>query len=148
VSHLAALVRGTVSPTALWAALLAWLAARREDVTRRVKSSPATATDPAAESPSEARRTIRSAWTEFLGYVSLRRHRTKTPGEVARHAVARDDLPAKPVRVLRDAFREVEYGARSATDRLDRVEEALSSIERSQSDEESETGDPETRGQH
>lgn len=78
---------------------------------------------------------MRSAWAQFLDYVSLRRQRTKTPGEIARHAVDRDGLPAEPVARLRDAFREVEYGARSASERLERVEEALAAIERDRAEE-------------
>ena len=140
VGHLVELVRGQVTPAALWTALLAWLTARREEFGADDGSDQHD--DGTAEAtPSEARRTIRAAWARFLDHVSLRRHRTKTPGEIARHAVSRDGLPAKPVRVLRDAFREVEYGSRSATDRLDRVERALTAIERT-----SDEAEPETDG--
>jgi transglutaminase-like putative cysteine protease len=146
VGHLVALVRGRVTPAALWAALLAWLAARREEFGADDGSDQHD--DGATEAtPSEARRTIRAAWARFLDRVSVRRHRTKTPGEIARHAVSRDGLPAEPVRVLRDAFREVEYGSRSATDRLDRVERALTAIERTSDEAETDGGTAEERAE-
>jgi len=74
-------------------------------------------------------RTLREAWREFLGAVSVRRPSAMTPGEIAAHAVRVDDLPADAVATLRDAFRDVEYGARSPADRLARVEDALAAIE-------------------
>jgi hypothetical protein len=74
------------------------------------------------------RLTVREAWREFLGYVSVTRWRTMTPDEVASRAVERDDLPADAVTTLRDAFRDVEYGRRSPDDHLDGAHEALERI--------------------
>ena len=74
--------------------------------------------------------TVRAAWRRLVEGVSVRRPETKTPGELAAHAVEHDGLPADAVRTLRDAFREVEYGARSADDRLGRVQSALAAVER------------------
>jgi hypothetical protein len=85
---------------------------------------------------SEARLTVRDAWRRFLGRVSVRRAWTKTPGELADHAVERDDLPPDAVHTLRDVFREVEYGDRSASERLDRVQRALERVERESASEE------------
>jgi len=82
------------------------------------------------EAPDEdSYRTLRAAWREFLGAVSVRRPSAMTPEELATHAVRVDDLPADAVAMLRDAFRDVEYGARSPADRLARVEDALAAIE-------------------
>jgi len=73
----------------------------------------------------EGRAAVRAAWRRLVERVSVSRPETLTPGELARHAVERDGLPADPVWTLRDAFREVEYGARPAADRVDRVRRAL-----------------------
>jgi transglutaminase-like putative cysteine protease len=127
VAYLADLLRGKVTPGALRDALLAWLARKRAALGGHVGEEE---TAGAAAQVDADRRSIRAAWAQLLARVSLPRHRTKTPGEIARHAVHRDGLPAKPVRVLRDAFREVEYGARSASERLDRVERAVTALER------------------
>jgi hypothetical protein len=145
VTHLRDLLRGRTSLEELRDALLAWVATKRETL-RGSDDEQAT-----GNTTSEERRTIRRAWQQFLGYLSLRRPRTKTPGEIARHAVDRDGLPTQPVQELRDTFREVEYGARAAEDRLDRVEAAVSAIEEDVADTEetesdtSETGTDDTR---
>ncbi len=116
-------VRGKLSLAELRAAFRAWLAAKR------ARLAPEEGTPAAENGASRQHRTIRRAWRQFLGYLSLRRTRTKTPGEIAQHAVHRDGLPSKPVRVLRDTYREVEYGARSADDRIERVDAAVTAIE-------------------
>ena len=79
-------------------------------------------------------RTLREAWATFLRFVSVRRPGASTPGELADHAVRGDDLPPGAVATLGDAFRDVEYGSRSPTDRLARVEEAIDAIERAARD--------------
>jgi len=78
--------------------------------------------------------TIRAAWREFRRHVSIRSWRTSTPGEIGRWAVSKDGLPADAVATLRDAFRDVEYGARSPEDRLPDVEAALEEIRSSKRD--------------
>jgi hypothetical protein len=55
---------------------------------------------------------------------------TRTPGELAAHAIEQDGLPADAVRTLRDAFRAVEYGGRPAD--VDRVRAAVEAIETAQ----------------
>ncbi|WP_137286814.1 transglutaminaseTgpA domain-containing protein [Halorussus salinisoli] len=87
-------------------------------------------------------RTLREAWESFLRVVSVRRPAASTPGELADHAVHEDDLPPGPVVTLRDAFRDVEYGARSPGDRLPQVEDAIEAIERATrtEDEDAESG--------
>ena len=47
-----------------------------------------------------------------------------------RHAVERDGLPTRPVGTLRDTFREVEYGERPASERVERARRAALAIER------------------
>lgn len=52
---------------------------------------------------------IRRAWHRFCDRVGLGRRQTKTPGQVARRAVA-SGFPASSVRQLVSLFRDVEYG--------------------------------------
>ncbi|WP_135830442.1 transglutaminase domain-containing protein [Halorussus halobius] len=135
--------------------LRAWL---RE----RVRAARASATGPADESvgsrvraapdapdrDADSYRTLREAWADFLGVVSVRDPESTTPGELAAHAIREDDLPAGAVVTLRDAFRDVEYGARSPADRLARIERAVGTIERAArpSPDESAGGDDPERG--
>ena len=72
--------------------------------------------------------TIRDAWGEFRTHVSIRSWRTATPGEIARWAVHRDGLPQEAVQTLTDAFRDVEYGSRSPSDRAPAARRALEAI--------------------
>jgi hypothetical protein len=130
-----------VSPAELRAALFAWLAAKREKIGAAPEESAP------ADGASSEHRTVRRAWRQFLGYLSLRRPETRTPGEIAQHAVDRDDLPGPPVRTLRDTYREVEYGARSAEDRLARVDEAVSAIEETVREREADEQGDDTDGQ-
>ncbi len=130
-AYLRDVVTGNKTVAELRLALSAWLEEKRgterqPDPTMR------------ADAASDDRHTIRRAWRQFLGYVSLGRPETKTPGEIARHAVDRDDLPARPVEILRDTFREVEYGARSAEKRLDRVQQAVTALEADQREDDEE----------
>ena len=134
-SYLLDAVRRQVSLAHLRALLLAWLREKRREL-RTLRGGdapvgrPPDATNGAtASGASSAYRDVRTAWARFRAGVSLRRTRTKTPGEIARHAVRRDGLPPDAVRELRDAFREVEYGSRPPDERVDRVERALSIIE-------------------
>jgi hypothetical protein len=78
----------------------------------------------------ESRLTVREAWREFLTYVSVRRWQTKTPGQISRRAIHSDGLPPDAVRLLTDSFRDVEYGNRSARDKVEGAREALESIKR------------------
>ena len=85
--------------------------------------------DPGGESEQdEALLTIRDAWGEFRTHVSIRSWRTATPGEIARWAVRRDGLPQESVETLTDAFRDVEYGSRSPSDREPAARRALEAI--------------------
>ncbi|WP_158058980.1 transglutaminaseTgpA domain-containing protein [Halorussus halophilus] len=94
--------------------------------------SGAAATDAAdSDEPPESYRTIRAAWGRFLAATSVRNPARMTPGELATHAVERDDLPADAVGTLRDVFRDVEYGARDPDERLQFVESAITAIESS-----------------
>jgi transglutaminase-like putative cysteine protease len=134
-SYLLDAARGRVSLADLRTLLLAWLREKRREL-RTLRGGdapvgrPADAANGASESgTASAYRDVRTAWARFRAEVSLRRTRTKTPGEIARHAVRRDGLPPDAVRELRDAFREVEYGSRPPDERVDRVERALSIIE-------------------
>jgi transglutaminase-like putative cysteine protease len=120
---LADLFGGRAGVADLRARLRAWYRERRPGLEPR---SGAVATGSA-----EGKRvTVRAAWRRLVEGLSVRHPETKTPGELAAHAVERDGLPADPVRTLRDTFREVEYGSRSADDRLQRVQSALAAVER------------------
>ncbi len=129
-------VRRRRSLADLWHLALAWLRERRQSIARSdrdaVSVAPGSANAADGHDSGEratAYRDVRTAWRQFLSRVSVRRAATKSPGEIARHAVRHDGLPAEPVRELRDAFRDVEYGSQPAADRLDRVERALAAIE-------------------
>jgi transglutaminase-like putative cysteine protease len=134
-------LRGTVTVSEVRAAFLAWLAETR------ARFGPDDDAPVADDGASKDLRTVRRAWRQFLGALSLRRPRTMTPGEIAQYAIDHDDLPAKPVEVLRDTFREVEYGARSAEDRLARVDEAVTAIEAEIREREAEEAEDGTDGQ-
>jgi transglutaminase-like putative cysteine protease len=115
----------------------AWLADRLETARERGRRSlaglvggPQPAVPESDEEADDSYRTLREAWDTFLRAVSVRRPDAMTPGELADHAVGEDDLPPGAVVTLRDAFRDVEYGARSPDERLPRVEEAIEVIER------------------
>jgi len=126
------LVAGRATPAELVAALRAWLrerAAAAEDAVGDVLGTGAGTDAAAADGTPAARVTVREAWARFLGHVSIRRHWTRTPGEIAAHAIERDDLPPAAVRTVRDAFRAVEYGQRDAETRVEGVEEAIRTIE-------------------
>lgn len=129
---LADLVRGRVQPGELRDRLVAWL--RAQWTTRRSRSEqpPSSPTAATTGEPDPDRLSIRAAWQRFLQRVSVSRPSTRTPGEIARHAIRTDGLPGKPVAALRDAFREVEYGNRAATERAERAERAVDAIEREQ----------------
>ena len=74
---------------------------------------------------------VRRAWAQFLTHVSVSRQatQTRTPEELAAHAIETDGLPAEPVRTLRDTFCAVEYGSRPPAERVERVRKALATIE-------------------
>ncbi|MUW14271.1 hypothetical protein GJ633_06065 [Halorubrum sp. CBA1125] len=72
--------------------------------------------------------TIREAWAEFRDHVSIRSWRTSTPGEIARWAIRRDELPPESVRTLTDAFRDVEYGNTSPDECAPAARDALEQI--------------------
>ncbi|WP_435178247.1 transglutaminaseTgpA domain-containing protein [Halorussus sp. AFM4] len=139
LAALAELRAGETTVRELLARLRAWLAERFRAVRRSATGGWSTgalgedlsgdAGSP-ADPEADSYRTLREAWETFLRAVSVRRPAAATPGELADHAVRVDGLPAGPVAALRDAFRDVEYGARSPDDRLPQVEEAISAIER------------------
>jgi len=128
-----------VSLAALWASVVARLRDRRSasSATAGARREPDPSQQPGDTDGAEPepRLTVREAWTQLLRQVSVRRPRTKTPGELAEHAVESDGLPAEPVVTLRDTFREVEYGSRSASERVERVQQAVEHIEQARADE-------------
>jgi transglutaminase-like putative cysteine protease len=115
----------------LLARLRAWLGERALAAWATVETGTGrTGADASTDRDEDSYRTLREAWRSFLETVSVRRPDAMTPGELADHAVREDDLPSDAVATLRDAFRDVEYGARSPADRLPRVEDAVETIER------------------
>lgn len=120
LSQCAGLFTGRTTLSGLWRELTGWL----EGVLAFGVAESRKRSDP------EAELTVREAWNRFLDDVSASSAETRTPGELATHAIEEDDLPEQPVTELRDTFRAVEYGARSPTDRLQRVQEAIEEIER------------------
>ncbi len=67
--------------------------------------------------------------------------RTRTPGEIATHAIERDGLPPAAVRTVRDAFRAVEYGQRDPQEHVAAVEDAIRHIETAAGQQSSATDD-------
>ncbi|WP_135851278.1 transglutaminase domain-containing protein [Halorussus salinus] len=131
------LAAGRTTVSELLGRLRAWLRERTGNLrlgsVRSLGGGSATGTGESGPDDAEeadSYRTLREAWATFLRVVSVRRPGASTPGELADHAVREDGLPPGAVATLRDAFRDVEYGARSPTDRLARVEEAADAIER------------------
>ncbi|NHN58801.1 MULTISPECIES: transglutaminase domain-containing protein [Halorussus] len=148
---LAELRAGETTVRELLARFRAWLGERFRAARRSATkgwSPGALGDDPAPDAASpddpdaDSYRTLREAWETFLRAVSVRQPAASTPGELADHAVREDDLPAGPVATLRDAFRDVEYGARSPDDRLPQVEAAVAAIERAIRPEEDDTETP------
>jgi len=134
LAHLRGLVAGERSPAELLAALRAWL----DDWSRRlcpgvsasgVAGRSGDSTAGRVGDDGDAHLTIREAWSRFLDTVSVRRPWTKTPGQLADHAVTTDGLPPEPVATLRDEFRAVEYGPRTPEDSVPAVEAAIEHIE-------------------
>ena len=100
-------------------------------------SGPALGEAPSKRSAEDGpkRRALRALWRRFARWVRPNSWRQSTPGEVSRAAIDRG-FPERPVRVLTDAFRDVEYGDRSSSDRADEAREAFDSIEREREGEE------------
>ena len=133
IEHLRDLLAQRVTLGALIESLQAWVADRFSAAETAVDSATnaVAAADPRTDATdeSDARTTIRSAWQRFVARVSIRRHRNRTPGEIATHAVEEDGIPREAVATLRDAFRAVEYGQRDPEDRVAAVEQAIERIE-------------------
>ena len=121
------LFSGNVTPGEAWGAFRAWL----HDAYLRISATIAalSLTD-SSDGESRGTMTVQEAWRRFLDMVSMTPTATRTPGELATHAIEEDELPEQPVKELRDTFREVEYGKRSASDRLERTQEAVEQLER------------------
>jgi transglutaminase-like putative cysteine protease len=134
--HLRALSTGDRSPATLAEALRAWLGSLSGRVTglsgvvasaRTGDAGPEQALDSTGtDGPGM---TVREAWTQFLDHVSVADPGTRTPGQLATHAIAVDDLPAEAVRTLRDEFRAVEYGPRDRETAAPTVASAVETIE-------------------
>ena len=128
VGKLIAVLRGEQSLTGTISDVAAWQASGWRRLAETVASlRPATQTD---GTETESRLTVQEAWQQFLDELDVRRVETRTPGELATYAVEEEGLPREPVVALRDTFREVEYGSRPPTDRLDRLQEAIDEIRR------------------
>ncbi|NLV07749.1 hypothetical protein GOC83_16560 [Haloarcula rubripromontorii] len=132
VTALRDLLAGHRSPATLLDALRAWISERlsaAEDAASDAMAAVSTTASNGGDGTTAARVTIREAWTRFLTHVSLRRYWTRTPGEIATHAIERDGLPPAAVRTVRDAFRAVEYGQRDPQEHVAAVEDAIRTIE-------------------
>ena len=133
VRNLLALVVRQVTLRTLLSRFRQWFTDRRQEL----ESTAASATEAvagatprsAANGESGARVSIQSAWRRFLDHVSIRNDWTRTPGEIATHAVETDDIRPEAVETLRDEYRAVEYGQRDPTDRVAAVERAIETIE-------------------
>ena len=120
---------GQADPRKLWRRAQLWIGRKRSQVRELVGHGETTADGPDTRAPEDPERLVREAWAQLLEEMSLRRQRTRTPEELAAHAIEADGLPAGPVQTLRDAFRAVEYGSRPPDDRVEQVKQALAAIE-------------------
>ncbi len=123
---LVGLARGELGPQEIRTACRGWLAEKRSRIGSEIDRIRHTEAAP-QEEPNQM--TVQEAWDRFIIQLSINTVETRTPGELARHAIEADELPEEPVVALRDTFREVEYGRRSPTDRLQQVEQAVREIE-------------------
>lgn len=78
--------------------------------------------------PVESDAEVRTLWHRFLDRVGVERRETRTPGQVARRALAAG-FPARQVRRLLGIFRRVEYGDQDPSqERVDEAQEAASDL--------------------
>jgi transglutaminase-like putative cysteine protease len=107
---------------------LAGLLGRNAGAAERTAESSSESTAAGTADARGAPPALRSIWREFVALVAPPRATTRTPGEIARHAVERG-LPAAPVRVLTDAYRDATYGLVALDDdRLARVRAAIETL--------------------
>jgi len=109
--------------------LLSRLGGDEETVTATAQAARETQEADKKEPPQSAYERLRRCW-QWLARRVVRRggHRTETPTEIERRAVERG-LPAGPVRRLRQAFQEVEYGPADPEERVDDARSAREHIE-------------------
>lgn len=134
--RLLALVRWIV--TSPWR-LLAWWRARGEDGDEQTgEPTPTPAVSRASEDADEPF-SLREAWRRFARWVVPGPWRRRTPGEVARAAVA-EGFPRDSVGDFTGVFRDVEYGERPLDDeRREQAEAAFESLEGHRDDSSSDT---------
>lgn len=130
VTHFVAVARGQQSLGELVEDFRTWLGESLDKIRACAGIDTGASGGTAATDRSGADVTVREAWEQFLRYTSVQRAPHRTPGELARHAIEEDDLPPDAVKTMRDVFREVEYGSRSPSERIERVQRAIDSIER------------------
>ena len=138
---------GKADPRRVWRRARLWIGRQRSRVRELVGRRETSADSPDTQSPEDPERLVRGAWAQLLEEMSLRRQRTRTrtPEELAAHAIEADGLPAGPVQTLRDAFRAVEYGSRPPDARVEQVQQALAAIEAARAGAETDAGEPGTR---
>jgi len=131
--YLAEFATGRESMASLQLAFAAWVRDRARQLGERLPGTEAEAPAELAESPGPPpdAPTVREAWDRFLAVLDLPEPEKQTPGELATHGVEEAQLPPEPVKTLRDAFREVEYGDRSPADRNEQLLAAIERIESS-----------------
>lgn len=115
-------------------AAAAWWLRRRAGGDEAVSESTAPATEVNADDGPTP--TVRRLWRRLANWVLPETWRTRTPAEVSRAAIERG-LPPGPVETLTEAFRDIEYGGKSAAEREPQARAAFDDIS-SARDEESE----------
>jgi hypothetical protein len=139
-------LRGRLSLGELVAGFRAWLQGSGRWLRARLGRGPDEGPAERDEGTDVTADGVREAWEWLLTQISVGDPETRTPGELAIHAIEQDELPAKPVRAIRDAFRAVEYGSSPANEQLRRVQTAVEAIERAGAENEPtpETSEPVT----
>ncbi len=114
----------------LLARLRAWVSQQETRLQQvATRETPVGAGGGAQATVTDSRRTLRENWDRFVARTSVRTPSTRTPGEIAEHAIHTDGLPPDAVRTLRDAFRGVEYGRLDPDAERAAVTEALDAVE-------------------
>ncbi len=125
-STLIGIARGRIGPQTVAHCCANWLSGQRKRLLRRFDSA---GDSESSRSGHSDQLSVQDAWDQFVDQLSVQTVETQTPGELATHAVETDELPEDAVLMVRDTFREVEYGSRQSTDHHQRIAEAIREIE-------------------
>lgn len=135
---LAEIIRGEETVSGALVAFTNWLFSRKDGLSEDNPSIQSPSISPSSdlnqattEDIHDEELPVLTAWRRFLHYVSISDIETKTPGQIATHAISADGLAEDAVETLLDEFRAVFYGPRTADETAPKIQEALEQIEQS-----------------